>query len=453
MTRRAARASMPSLEGVSGDASRPHSAEFLESLTMQKRGEIRWSPLWHNRDYLLFQGGDIISGIGDSVQYLALSLLVLSLTGSPPQAGIVLGLSAIASMVFGLFAGALADRWDRKKIMIWCDIGQMTLVGTIPVALWLGKLAMPQIYIVTGATSAFSTFFGAAATSALPNVTGPAQLIDGLRQGQAAGEVIRISGGVIGGSLFAIARAMPFATNALSFGVSAVTLRLIRTDFRESPDEGAAESAQDLWHDITAGLRWLWNHKLVRLVTLVTSADSLRYGAGYLVIVLLAKRLHTPAAGIGGIFAAAGVGALMGNVVAGWAEKRFTFGTVTLSMLWVEAIVFPLLRSKNSYRRSMSLCSGITACWPSRTRCGGELGVPCKSPPTAPSPWARLPADSSSSGSALCRHRRAGMANRKACHQRTSVTNFRILEVAAAATLHVTSVSRITRRPTGPPSG
>jgi hypothetical protein len=144
MTRRAARASMPSLEGVSGDASRPHSAEFLESLTMQKRGEIRWSPLWHNRNYLLFQGGDIISGIGDSVQYLALSLLVLSLTGSPAQAGIVLGLSAIASIVFGLFAGALADRWDRKKIMIWCDIGQMALVGTIPVALWLGKLAMPS---------------------------------------------------------------------------------------------------------------------------------------------------------------------------------------------------------------------------------------------------------------------------------------------------------------------
>jgi predicted MFS family arabinose efflux permease len=333
---------MPSLEGVSGGASRPHSTEFLESLTMQKRGGIRWSPLWRNRNYLLFQGGDIISGIGDSVQYLALSLLVLSLTGSPAQAGIVLGLSAIASIVFGLFAGALADRWDRKKIMIWCDIGEMALVGTIPVALWLGKLAMPQIYIVAGATSVFSTFFGAAATSALPNVTGPAQLIDGLRQGQAAGEVIRISGGVIGGSLFAIARAIPFATNALSFGVSAVTLRLIRTDFQESPDEEAAESAQDLWRDITAGLRWLWNHKLVRLVTLVTSADSLRYGAGYLVIVLLAKRLHTPAAGIGGIFAAAGVGALMGNVVAGWAEKRFTFGTVTLSMLWVEAIVFPL---------------------------------------------------------------------------------------------------------------
>jgi MFS family permease len=309
---------------------------------MQKRGEIRWSPLWHNRDYLLFQGGDIVSNIGNSVQYLALSLLVLSLTGSPAQAGIVLGLTAIASIVFGLFAGALADRWDRKKIMIWCDTGQLVLVGTIPVALWLGKLAMPQIYIVAAATSVLSTFFNAAGASALPNVTGPAQLIDGLRQGQAAGEVIRISGGVIGGSLFAVARAIPFVTNAVSFAVSAVTLRLIRKDFQESPDEEAAESAEDLWHDITAGLRWLWNHKLVRLVTLVSSADSLRYGAGYLVIVLLAERLHTPAAGIGGIFAAAGVGALLGNVVAGWAEKRFTFGTVTLSMLWVEAIVFPL---------------------------------------------------------------------------------------------------------------
>jgi len=309
---------------------------------MQKRPRIRWSPLWNNRDYLLFQSGDIISNIGNSVQYLALSLLVLALTHSPAQAGIVLGLSAVASIVFGLFAGALADRWDRKKIMIWCDIGQLVLVGTIPVAIWLGKLAMPQIYVIAVATSILSTFFDAAGASALPNVTGPADLMDGLRQGQAAGEVIRISGGVIGGSLFAIARAIPFAANAVSFAASAVTLRLIRKDFQESPDEEAAESAQDLWHDITAGLRWLWNHKLVRLVTLVNSADSLRYGAGYLVIVLLAERLHTPAAGIGAIFAAAGVGALLGNVAAGWAGKRFTFGTVTLSMLWVEAIVFPL---------------------------------------------------------------------------------------------------------------
>lgn len=290
----------------------------------------------------MFQGGDIVSNIGNSVQYLALSLLVLSLTGSPAQAGIVLGLSAIASIAFGLFAGALADRWDRKKIMIWCDVGQLVLVGTIPAALWLGKLAMPQIYVVAATTSVLSTFFDAAGMSALPNVTGPAQLIDGLRQGQVASEIIRICGGVIGGSLFAIARAIPFASNAVSFAVSAVTLRLIRKDFQESPDAEAAESARDLWHDITAGLRWLWNHKLVRLVTLVNSADSLRYGAGYLVIVLLAERLHTPAAGIGAIFAAAGVGALLGNVVAGWAQKRFTFGTVTLSMLWVEAVVFPL---------------------------------------------------------------------------------------------------------------
>ena len=296
---------------------------------MQKPWGMRWSPLWRNRDYLLFQGGDVVSNIGDNVQYLALSLLVLALTGSPAQAGIVLGLSSIASIGFGLFAGALADRWDRKKIMIWCDAGELILVGTIPVALWLDKLAMPQIYIVATAASVLGTFFNAAGTSALPNVTGPAQLIDGLRQGQVASEIIRICGGVIGGSLFAIARAVPFATNAVSFAISAVALRLIKKDFQESPDEDGAESAQDLWHDITAGLRWLWNHRLVRLVTLVSSADSLRYGAGYLVIVLLAERLHTPPAGIGGIFAAAGVGALAGNVVAGWAQKRFRFGTVT----------------------------------------------------------------------------------------------------------------------------
>jgi MFS family permease len=52
----------------------------------------------------------------------------------------------VSRIAFGLFAGALADRWDRKKIMIWCDVGQLVMVGTIPAALWLGRLAMPRIY-------------------------------------------------------------------------------------------------------------------------------------------------------------------------------------------------------------------------------------------------------------------------------------------------------------------
>ncbi|MBO0781760.1 MAG: MFS transporter, partial [Ktedonobacteraceae bacterium] len=113
---------------------------------------------------------------------------------------------------------------------------------------------------------------------------------------------------------------------------------LIRGNFQRS-DKG---SQQPLYRAITEGFTWLWRQPLLRFLTIVNGADSLRYGAGYLVILLLARELHTSPGGIGAIFTAAAIGALLGNVASNWARKRFHFGTITLWMLWLEALMFPL---------------------------------------------------------------------------------------------------------------
>lgn len=74
----------------------------------------------------------------------------------------------------------------------------------------------------------------------------------------------------------------------------------------------------------------------------MNGADSLRYGAGYLVILILARELHTSSIGIGAIFTAAAVGALLGNLASCWVRQHFSFGTIAISMLWLEALMFPL---------------------------------------------------------------------------------------------------------------
>ncbi len=68
----------------------------------------------------------------------------------------------------------------------------------------------------------------------------------------------------------------------------------------------------------------------------------MRYGAGYLVILILARELHTSSSGIGAIFTAAAVGALLGNLASNWARQHFHFGKIAISMLWLEALMFPL---------------------------------------------------------------------------------------------------------------
>src|SRR5579859_970500 len=105
-------------------------------------------PLWRNYNYLLLQGGQIVSYMGNQQQFIALPLLVLALTGSVVQVGIAVSLSTIATIVVSPIAGALTDRWDRKKTMLICDAGRMLITFTIPLAFWFHTLTMLQIYVM-----------------------------------------------------------------------------------------------------------------------------------------------------------------------------------------------------------------------------------------------------------------------------------------------------------------
>lgn len=295
-------------------------------------------PLWRNRNYLLLQGGQIVSYIGNQQQFIALPLLVLALTGSVVQAGIAVSLSTIAVLVVSPIAGALADKWDRKRTMVICDAGRMLITLTIPVALWFHTLTMPQIYIVVTIAGVLGTIFSVANSAALPNVVARDQLPLALSQSQAAYSGVRTFGSFLGGTLYSIGNAFPFLVNAISFGTSVFSLGLIRGNL-QSRSEG---SSLPLHKAVAEGFSWLWKQPLLRFLTVVNGADSLRYGAGYLVILVLARELHTSPRGIGAIFTGAAAGALLGNLASNRVRKYVRFGMIAIGMLWLEALMFPL---------------------------------------------------------------------------------------------------------------
>src|ERR1700674_5365235 len=92
-------------------------------------------PLWRNRDYMLLWSGQIVSSVGTRVSQLAFPLLVLAITHSPAQAGLIAALRGLPYALFILPAGALIDRWDRKRVMILSDTGRALALGSIPVAI------------------------------------------------------------------------------------------------------------------------------------------------------------------------------------------------------------------------------------------------------------------------------------------------------------------------------
>lgn len=295
-------------------------------------------PLWRNRNYLLLQGGQVVSSIGDQQQFIALPLLILALTGSAVQAGIAVSLNTIAVLVVGPIAGVLTDKWNRKGIMLICDAGRMVLLLTIPLAFWFQALTMLQIYVVVIIAGILGTIFSVANAAALPNIVTQDQLPTALSQSQATYTGIRTFGSLLGSTLYGLGEVFPFLANAVSFGASVLSLSLIRENFQSRKPS----SSLPLHKAITEGFLWLWKRPLLRFLTIVNGADSLRYGAGYLVILILARDLHTSSSGIGAIFTAAAVGALLGNVASNWVRQHFSFGTIAISMLWLEALMFPL---------------------------------------------------------------------------------------------------------------
>jgi MFS family permease len=88
--------------------------------------------LWRNRDYILLLSGQTVSSIGTGVSELAFPLLILALTGSPAQAGFAGALRLLPYVILTLPVGVLVDRWDRKRVMIFCDTGRALSMASIP---------------------------------------------------------------------------------------------------------------------------------------------------------------------------------------------------------------------------------------------------------------------------------------------------------------------------------
>ncbi|MHB9864440.1 MFS transporter [Streptomyces sp. YIM S03343] len=302
---------------------------------------LRSPGLFRNRDFSLLLSGQLVSAVGDQVHSMALPLIVLALTGSAAQAGFVLGLGTLSFLVFGLVAGALVDRWDRKATMIWCELGRAVLTAGVAVSLWLNRLTMPQLYITAVATGILTTLFQVANTAALPNVVGPQQLSAALGCSQSATGAVGIVGASLAGALCALGRTVPFAVNAASFAVSAASLRLMRARF-QADRQGARTTASRLTTEIREGLGWLWHQPVIRFLTLVSAADKVRYGAGYLLIITLARQVGASPPWIGVIFSGAAVGAMAGALVSDRATRRFPLGRIAVVMLWLEALMFPL---------------------------------------------------------------------------------------------------------------
>ena len=164
--------------------------------------EMRRWPLLHNRDYMLLWSGEILSELGSQSSAVAYPLLILALTGSPAKAGVVGLAKWLPLAVFAIPAGALADRVDRKRIMIACDAIRLVGAASIVVMLAISQPPYLQIIVVAFLDGALFTASYVCERGALRQVVPAEQVQGAIAQNEARGFTAGIAGPPLGGASF-----------------------------------------------------------------------------------------------------------------------------------------------------------------------------------------------------------------------------------------------------------
>lgn len=264
---------------------------------------------------------------------------MLALTGSPAQAGLVAALRTLPFVILCLPVGALVDRWNRKRVMMICDSGAALAVATIPVAMALHRLTLTQLYVIAVVEGTFFVFFNLANTASLPRIVRKEQLPEAVSRNYTAFSVAFLLGPLVGGALYGVHRALPFIVDAISFGVSVISLSFMRATFQGE----RSNERRSLRAEIGEGLRWLWRRPTIRLLGFFITIQVALVNGMPLIVIVLAQHRHATPAAVGIILAVGGVGGALGSVIAPLVQRRLGFARSFLSAYWLFTLAWPLL--------------------------------------------------------------------------------------------------------------
>ncbi len=294
--------------------------------------------LWRNRDYLLLWLGQAVSSLGTRCTQFAFPLLMVGLTRSIAAAGLAYSLEQLPYVLLSLPAGALVDRWPRKRVMLLCTCCLLVCVASIPLTLLLasGPLRLLLLYAISFGLGAFSLFYELAELAALAWVVLKSQLTTAVAQNELV--YGSLFGPALGSLLFSISRLLPFVTDALSSLILLSSLLSIRSPMQ---DERRRER-RHLLLEVREGLTWLWSQKVLRSVALISSYLDFTITASVLLVLAIVQQQHIPSVLYGLIVAAGGVGNLLGTALCPPLQRRIRIGLALCCALIVFVLLWPL---------------------------------------------------------------------------------------------------------------
>jgi Na+/melibiose symporter-like transporter len=302
--------------------------------------------VWRNPDFLKLWTGQTVSQMGSAISSSALAYTAIYfLRASPLQMGFLSGSGAAAILVFGLFAGACADRLRRRPILIAADLARAVVLASIPVAAALHRLTMEHLYVATAIGGVLTVLFEASYRAYVPSLLHREQVLEAnskLALSESIPEVV--APGFTGVLVTWITAPMTILFDAASFLISAISLALIRRpEARPKPSP-----TPHLAREITEGLQTSWRNPILRAVAMRTATASFFMGFfSSLYMIFAIKDLGLSAALLGTIISVGGATSLCGALVVERLVRRFGYGRtliVSAAMPGIAVLVLPFAR-------------------------------------------------------------------------------------------------------------
>lgn len=302
------------------------------------------SRLGHGFRWLL--GSSWVSSLGDGVALAAGPLLVASQTHAPFLVALAGLLQRLPWLVFGLHAGALADRLDRRLVVIVVDLIRAAVVGVLAVAIATGRVSVALVLVAMFLIGVAEVFADTTTSTLLPMLVPREDLgIANARLQAGFIAINQLAGPPLGAFLFAAGMALPFASQAVLVALGVVLVARIATP----PGGVRGQADTHVRRDIADGVRWLLGNRPVRMLALVIITFNITWGASWSVLVLYATRvLGMNAVGFGLLTTMAALGGLLSTSRYGWLERHVPLATLMRGCLTLEVLMhlaFALNRS------------------------------------------------------------------------------------------------------------
>ncbi|MEU3937766.1 MFS transporter [Streptomyces sp. NPDC029044] len=324
-------------------------------------------PLWRQRDFGIFWAAQTLSVLGDSFALIALPLLVLEATGSVARMGLLTAVGGAAAVVAAVFAGAVVDRVDRRRLLIACDLVRMGLYGLIPLV-WLFGPQLWLLYVVLPLCEAVGMLFAVGYVTVVRALVGTGQLTEANGRLNATAAAAGVLGPLCAGLVAAWSGpAAAVGVDAASFGLSATCLLFVR--FRKRAPDDRRDSRTGLWQDLRTGIAFLRGHPVLRSLTaLLFGFSFLTLGLNDLVIYHLKHDLGHDDRTVGTVMAVGALGAITGALLVARVRRRLGFGPTWTGSVAVCGLAFAGL----GWARDVPVVAALSAAF---LACAGMAGT------------------------------------------------------------------------------